>query len=60
MAVVGRGEWKFAREMSLPDSFGKILVISSTEKEPVYLSDDPDVIETAYNALPEVYDTSNK
>jgi len=60
MAVVGRGEWKFAREMSLPDSFGKILVISSTDKEPVYLSDDPDVIETAYNDLPEVYDASHK
>lgn len=63
MAVVGRGEWRFAREMSLRESFGKILVISSTDKEPVYLSDDPDVIETAYNAyndLPEVYDTTNK
>jgi hypothetical protein len=54
MAVVGRGEWKNAREVSLPESFGRILVLSSTEEEPIYLSDDPDTVEITYkNDLPE-------
>ncbi len=53
MAVIGRGEWKNAREVSLPDSFGRILVLSSTEEEPIYLSDDPDTVEITYNDLPE-------
>jgi hypothetical protein len=53
MAVIGRGEWKNAREISLPDSFGRILVLSSTEEEPIYLSDDPETVETTYNDLPE-------
>lgn len=53
MAVIGRGEWKNAREISLPDSFGRILVLSSTEEEPIYLSDDPETVEITYNDLPE-------
>jgi hypothetical protein len=53
MAVMGRGEWKNAQEVSLPGSFGKILVLSSTEEEPIYLSDDPDTVEITYNGLPE-------
>lgn len=54
MAAMGRGEWKNAREVNLPDSFGKILVLSSTDEEPIYLSDDPDTVEITYNGLPEV------
>jgi len=54
MAAVGRGEWKNASEVNLPDSFGKILVLSSTDEEPIYLSDDPDTVEITYNGLPEV------
>lgn len=53
MAVIGRGEWKNAREVSLPDSLGRVLVLSSTEDEPIYLSDDPDTVEITYNDLPE-------
>lgn len=54
VAVMGRGEWKNAREVNLPDSMGKILVLSSTDEEPIYLSDDPDTVEITYNSLPEV------
>lgn len=53
MAVIGRGEWKNAREVNLPDTFSKILVLSSTDEEPIYLSDDPDTVEITYNGLPE-------
>jgi hypothetical protein len=53
MAVMGRGEWKNASEVNLPDSMGKILVLSSTDEEPIYLSDDPDTVEITYNGLPE-------
>jgi len=48
MAVVGRGEWKNASQVGLPESYGRILDISSTEEEPVYLSDDPETVETKY------------
>ena len=48
MAVVGRGEWKNANEVKLPDSYGRVLVISSTDEEAVYLSDDPETVETRY------------
>jgi len=51
MAVIGRGEWKNASQINLPDSYGRVLTICSTEKEPVYLSDDPDTVETAYSEL---------
>lgn len=54
MAVMGRGEWKNAREVNLPDSMGKILVLSPTDEEPIFLSDDPDTVEVTYNSLPEV------
>jgi len=54
VAVMGRGEWKSSKEVSLLESFGKILVLSSTAEEPIYLSDDPDTVEITYNGLPEV------
>lgn len=48
IAVVGRGEWKLAQDLQLPDSYGKVLVISSFEDQPVYLSDDPVTVKQAY------------
>lgn len=51
MAVIGRGEWKNASQIKLPESYGRVLSIDSTEEEPVYLSDDPDTVETAYSGL---------
>jgi hypothetical protein len=48
IAVVGRGEWKKAEQEQLPDSYGRVLSISSTDKEAVYLSDDPDTVKTQY------------
>lgn len=46
IALIGRGEWKNASQEQLPDSYGRILVISSTEEEAIYLSDDPDTLST--------------
>jgi len=51
IAVMGKGEWKTAAAVQLPDTFGRVLVISTTEAEPVYLSDDPDTVKTKYNDL---------
>lgn len=48
MAVMGRGEWKNASQVQLPESYGRVLDISSTEEEPVYLSDDPDTVSITY------------
>ena len=42
IAVFGKGKWREAIGMRLPESLGRILEISSTEKVPVYISDDPD------------------
>ena len=41
IAVAGKGEWKEARDLDIPDSYGRILQITQTDKDPVYLSDDP-------------------
>lgn len=51
IAVMGRGEWKTAEQEQLPDSYDRVLVITSTEQEPVYLSDDPDTIRTTYSDI---------
>lgn len=48
MAVVGRGEWKNSKEEQLADWYGRVLSISSSDDEIVYLSDDPDVVRTTY------------
>jgi hypothetical protein len=48
IAVMGRGEWKSAAQEQLPDSYDKVLVITSTETDAVYLSDDPDTVRTTY------------
>jgi hypothetical protein len=49
IAVLGRGEWKNASQIQLDESYGNVLAITSTENEPVYLSDDPDTVRTKYN-----------
>lgn len=41
VAVYGKGVWKKAESLGLPESFGRVLEIQSTSEEPVYLSDDP-------------------
>ncbi len=48
IAVMGRGEWKNSEQVKLPESFGRVLVITSTEVEPVYLSDDPETVSITY------------
>lgn len=51
VAVTGRGEWKSAGEAQLPGTYGRILLFSSDENEPIYMSDDPDTININYNEL---------
>ena len=42
IAVLGRGEWKEANQLDLPEQYEKILEIRSSAEEEIYLSDDPD------------------
>ncbi len=41
IAVFGKGEWKDAAKLNLPEKYGRVLEITSTNNEAVYLSDDP-------------------
>jgi len=52
IAVAGRGEWKNASDLQLPDSYYKVLFIDSTGDDPVYLTDDP---KTVKNTYPEMF-----
>lgn len=47
IAAMGRGEWKNSDSDQISEN-SRVLVISSTEEEPVYLSDDPDTVKTKY------------
>ncbi|NOU19729.1 MAG: hypothetical protein HOO91_19400 [Bacteroidales bacterium] len=49
IAAMGRGEWKNAEQVQLPDTYDRVLEISSTDQEPVYLSDDPVTVKTTYS-----------
>ena len=40
IAVYGKGVWKDAKELNLPEEYGKVLEITSAEQDAVYLSDD--------------------
>lgn len=51
IAAVGRGEWKTAEQAQLPDAYDRVLEISATEQEPVYLSDDPETVRTSYSDM---------
>lgn len=42
ITVFGKGGWKSASQCKLPDSYNKILVITSPDDDVIYLSDDPD------------------
>ncbi|WP_197092839.1 hypothetical protein [Labilibaculum euxinus] len=42
VAVFGKGEWKNAASVNLPEKYGRILTITSSTEDAVYLSDDPD------------------
>jgi len=48
IAVMGRGEWKTATSIQYPEPFGRLLVITGADNEPVYMSDDPDTVKTTY------------
>jgi hypothetical protein len=45
IAVLGRGEWKTAKQMRLPEVYERILVMSSPDFDGVVISDDPDAVE---------------
>ena len=53
IAAVGRGEWKRGTDVGL-NTPERVLVISATDKESVYLSDDPETVEINYQGLTEV------
>ena len=42
LLVFGKGEWKNAASVNLPEKYGQILTITSSTEDAVYLSDDPD------------------
>ncbi|MDM8161930.1 hypothetical protein QUH73_19085 [Labilibaculum sp. K2S] len=42
VAVFGKGEWKDAAKLNLPEKYGQILAITSSNEDAIYLSDDPD------------------
>ena len=42
IAVLGKGEWKEVGQLGLPEKYGKVLEIRSSDEEAIYLSDDPD------------------
>lgn len=42
IAVFGKGNWKDASELGLPEKYDRVLEINSEKDQPVYLSDDPD------------------
>ena len=41
IAVLGKGIWESATHEQWSDNYGNVLKITSTDKMPVYLSDDP-------------------
>lgn len=43
IALYGKGVWKEAIELNLLEDYGKVLEITPTDKEAVYISDDPDI-----------------
>jgi len=42
IAVFGKGEWKDVDSLNLPEKYRRVLEITSTNEEAIYLSDDPD------------------
>ena len=42
VAVLGKGQWKDAEVLGLPEKYGRVLEMSNYIKNEVYLSDDPD------------------
>jgi hypothetical protein len=44
ITVLGKARWEKAESGQWSDSYGKVLVIGPTDKEPVYLSDDPETV----------------
>ncbi len=42
IAVFGKGEWKDVATLNLPEKYDRVLEITSSNNEAIYLSDDPD------------------
>lgn len=49
VAVAGKAEWKEARDLELPESYGRVLEIKQTAEQQVYLSDDPKTVKVEYS-----------
>jgi hypothetical protein len=48
IAALGIGTWKNAAQLSLPESYGRVLEISAPENDFIYLSDDPDTVKNLH------------
>lgn len=44
IAVLGRGIWKNATELDLPEKYGKVLLILPSDEDGIYLSDHPSTV----------------
>jgi hypothetical protein len=46
ITVMGRGEWMNASQVGLPENLNRVLIIRSSEQEKIYLSDDPEMVQS--------------
>lgn len=46
VAVLGQGDWQEAKDFGLPAELGKVLAMQGVDQGYVYLSDDPDTLNT--------------
>ncbi len=44
IAILGQGEWKYADQIGLPAEYARVLVMSATNEDKIYLSDHPDTV----------------
>lgn len=58
IAVYGKGIWKSAISLELPEKYEKVLEITSSEGVSIYLSDDPDT--TLKNVKKDAYSKNNR
>ncbi len=49
ITVLGKGTWKTANQDQFADTYGKVLVISSSKETNVYMSDDPKTVNSSTN-----------
>lgn len=43
VVVAGKGKWMDGSQIGLPNQYDRVLLVSASEKDPVYLTDDPNM-----------------